>query len=301
MKTALMVVAMSLCMGSAISTQAQPVDVSRYPVSPAPALNVGAGTYRAPGMAVIRNLSNGATTRELLEHSDEIYSAPQPNDPINNDPGFAFPINPHDPRIALVLFTVDGQSKRCVGAAVGRRLILTAGHCVSSRDSGQFATGVSVIPGYDSDSNSNVAIPAARLVTFSGWLDGKDNAHDIGVIELAADLPSNVVPYRLASFGPACPAAPVLAYQKRYYSPALANGGKQFWMDHTYLGCHLGTLYHRQPTAQGSSGSPSVSMTDQGTIISVVSAGTNVWGYDARLTKGKLCYITTKLMIGICQ
>jgi len=271
-----------------------------YSMRPVPVMSPKAGTYNAPAAAVIKDLRTGNVTRMNLEHPDEIYSAPQPDEPPTNDLGISYPIDPADPRIALVLFSSDGANYRCVGAAIGRRLILTAGHCVVSEQTGQFASNVSVIPGYDSQSGTNTPIAAARLISFSGWVDGRDNAHDIGIIELVADLPNTVVPYTVSAFGPACPAAPVLQFRKRFYSPVLSQGGKQFMMDHIYRGCHRGTLYHRQPTERGSSGSPAFSTNDPNSIIALVSAGSDLYGYDARLTRGKNCFIAVRLLGGVC-
>lgn len=292
-KIAIFALCISGCTGPSPGEVAGTKEVDRFQwqAVPQPTQN----RARAVGQAVVRDFRSNSTYRLPLQFSDEVESL-EYTQPPGNAVGIPVAIQPHDARIAVLLFTAPAGPKRCVGAVISRRLILTAGHCVFQ--SGTFVSTMEVVPGYQTGSEPRYR--AARLVAFNGWVDSAAQAHDIGLVELSSDLPTSIVPYHFAGFYPQCPVSPVIPHQKRYYDPQLNAGTRQYRLDGQYIGCDYGRLVHLLPTSQGSSGSPSFSARNPNEIIAVVSARGNQFGYDARLTKGKFCFIAKQLMGGVC-
>lgn len=267
-----------------------------------PTISNKAGTFTDPSSAVIYDVDSESTDRFMLEKgSDEFDRSPMRAPPINNDPEFYFPIDPADPRIVKIFADYLNGRSECTGSVISRSLVLTAGHCFYSHSRGGFARTVTVIPGYMDGQSEFGEFRAAKLVGFNGWIDGEDDAHDIGVIQLRAQLPDTILPFGYGAFGYRCPDS--ADADRPHYNPNLANGNRQYTVVHKRLGCHLGLLFHRQRTGPGSSGSPSVrrsSLSIRSVAQSQQTGDGGLFVFDARLTGAKVCYITEQLQGGFC-
>jgi hypothetical protein len=79
-----------------------------------------------------------------------------------------------------VYFThaTDGQDYVCSGAAVGGRVVLTAGHCVSD-GAGHFHRNWLFVPAYFRGSAPYDRWPGRTLLTFDAWHVGKNYCRDV--------------------------------------------------------------------------------------------------------------------------
>jgi V8-like Glu-specific endopeptidase len=211
---------------------------------------------------------------------------------------FDLPVTPPNPWIVMIMSTIAGTNWRCTGSIVHPQIVLTAGHCVYK---GAYPTSVSVIPGYDKGQGITGigAIEGVKLATFNGWVEGNDNAHDIGLIQLKQRVEIPGYPPQLS--GSQCNAdAPLWAWDRITYDAAHNNDETQFTFNSSYRGCTKGTFWHALPTDHGSSGSPALM---NGQIYGVNSARSDDgrFGFDARITQGKFCFAYMKFGDGaIC-
>jgi len=89
---------------------------------------------------------------------------------------------------ALEITGVDGSCYVGTGWIAGPRLVMTAGHCVYSKDSlGGWAQSIAVSPGRGSDSSAPVYV-STSFKACDHWISREDENHDYGAIILDDDI-----------------------------------------------------------------------------------------------------------------
>jgi|GEM_PF-1786737 len=271
-------------------------------------LNPNSGKYNQSNYAIEYTISSGSTAKFLLSQQDDsLPTVDNGADPYGNyTPGPPIgglatgPLTEVDPRIVRVVGDGPNGSYYCTGTLVAPLEVLTAGHCVHQGNGGKFYSNIAVGLGY---SNGNVAYgpyKAAKLVTFSGWADSGDNAHDIALIILQSPAPSNMIyKYGMASIDPGCiPYQSVeIDFSRTFYSANFANGQNQYVTHDSNEGCHLGLLESRARTGHGSSGSAEIDPTGQ-FIYAVHSAEDDWYSFDPLLTRAKICFFYRYIDLG---
>lgn len=141
-------------------------------IAPAP----GSGKLSPSGgpAAVLPSLEAGTQTESIIGRDTRSQVSPTTT----------FPARAH----TLITFTQGGQSFRCSGALVGRRTVLTAGHCVHEGNSGRFSTNVRVYPGANGSSSPYGSCAATKLATHANWVASRDHRYDWGLIQLACTV-----------------------------------------------------------------------------------------------------------------
>jgi hypothetical protein len=82
----------------------------------------------------------------------------------------------------LFFETVFGDLATCSASLVNRRMLLTAGHCVSG--DGYWHKNFMWVPGYLNGDEPFGRAYAERRFTFNSWLNSEDFAHDVGMLLL---------------------------------------------------------------------------------------------------------------------
>ena len=84
----------------------------------------------------------------------------------------------------------------CSAAAIQRRLIATAGHCVFDAEQGHFLTNFVFVPAYDNGAAPFGAWSARMVITTPSWVEGG------GIVPNPADFAIIVLNEADTNFGP---------------------------------------------------------------------------------------------------
>jgi len=99
----------------------------------------------------------------------------------------------------LIITLANGSKARGTGWFAGPCLVMTAGHCVYSHDTGGWARSIEVIPGKNAASQPYGSVTSSNLRSVSGWTGGKSGnpEFDYGGIL----LPNSTLGNRVGWFG----------------------------------------------------------------------------------------------------
>lgn len=91
---------------------------------------------------------------------------------------------------SLAIRYTDGRSDEGTGFLIGRRTVLTAGHCVFSHAHGGAAAAIRVTPGRDGDTEPFGSVGAIGFDSVDGWTQTQhpNPAFDYGVLFLPPDF-----------------------------------------------------------------------------------------------------------------
>jgi len=90
-----------------------------------------------------------------------------------------------------LFFTVSGRQSSCSASSVGKDIILTAGHCVSS-GRGQYYTNILFCPQFRDGNCPRGRFTGTRAVTFARWHNGQDLGRDVAFVKMSAGLETAV-------------------------------------------------------------------------------------------------------------
>lgn len=149
-------------------------------------------------------VSNKGEVIEVNEHSPSelsvidgeigTESAPQPRTifgadnriRVNNTSQY-----PYSTIVKLYMKFPNGGRYEGSGSLIGNNTVLTAGHCVYSKNLGGWATTVEVAPGMNEGYRPFGTAYSNKMYTTSGWFNssgGNSNVHDVGVIKLDREI-----------------------------------------------------------------------------------------------------------------
>ncbi len=99
----------------------------------------------------------------------------------------------------LTIRARNGAQYVGTGFMIGRRTIITAGHCVYIHSAGGWPAYIDVSPGRNAAARPFGTVRAIQYRSVAGWVNGKSRNYDYGAIILPANTPSNV--QSLGGFG----------------------------------------------------------------------------------------------------
>lgn len=117
------------------------------------------------------------------------------DDRVRVTPTTSFPARA---QVRLVLSFADGYTSNGSGTLIGRKYIITAGHCVYSHDHLGWATKITAFPGQDGNLKPYTAY-ATKLRSVTGWTDDEDNDYDYALITLDRNIGDQTGWFGLAS------------------------------------------------------------------------------------------------------
>jgi V8-like Glu-specific endopeptidase len=95
----------------------------------------------------------------------------------------------------LIITFPDGGKLAGTGFFIGSKAVMTAGHCVYSRERGGWANEIMVIPGMMGESLPFGSITATSFRSNEGWIKNQDSNYDYGCIILPSPELGNQVGY----------------------------------------------------------------------------------------------------------
>jgi V8-like Glu-specific endopeptidase len=146
----------------------------------------------------------------------------------------------------------NGKTYSCSGAMIAAKYVLTAGHCVHSKNDGGWATRVEVIPGMNDSYKPYGSAFASNLRSYSGWMNNQDNNADMALITLDREIGNTTGWFNYASLATVNGVRATIAG----YPADLSNGMKLYTHAGRIRSSTATRLAYPIDTAPGQSGSP---------------------------------------------
>lgn len=89
--------------------------------------------------------------------------------------------------VGKLFFSVGGRQSSCTASSVGKDIILTAGHCVSSGRN-QYYTNLLFCPQHKDGDCPKGRFTGQKIVTFQKWHNGGDFARDVAFVKMSSGL-----------------------------------------------------------------------------------------------------------------
>lgn len=149
------------------------------------------------------------------------------------------------------------------GFLIGKRTVITAGHCVFIHSAGGWPAYIDVAPGRNAGARPFGSVRAIQYRSVAGWVNSKSRDHDYGAIILPANTPLNI--QALGGFGFGYWPDSQLQQRMVNLSGYPGDGGKlgpdrepgsQWWMARQVKSVASRSFAYDIDTVGGQSGSP---------------------------------------------
>lgn len=118
-------------------------------------------------------------------YQQEVVIGPDDRVRVTNTLAWPYTVQGH-----MIMLFPNGKRYIGSGTMVGKHHVLTAGHCVYSKDDGGWATQVQFNAAQNDDALPFGSVFAVKLLSVSGWTGNNDRAYDMGMLILQSDLGS---------------------------------------------------------------------------------------------------------------
>lgn len=163
----------------------------------------------------------------------------------------------------LTIRARNGAQYVGTGFLIGKRTVLTAGHCVFIHSAGGWPAYIDVSPGRNGGSRPFGTVRGLQFRSVTGWVNSKSRDHDYGAIILPANTPLNI--QSLGGFGFGYWPDSMLQNRMVNLSGYPGDGGKsgpdretgsQWWMARQIKSVAARSFAYDIDTVGGQSGSP---------------------------------------------
>jgi glutamyl endopeptidase len=163
----------------------------------------------------------------------------------------------------LTIRARNGAQYVGTGFLIGKRTVITAGHCVFIHAAGGWPAYIDVAPGRNGPSRPFGTVRAIQFRSVNGWVSSKSRDHDYGAIILPANTPANI--QGLGGFGFGYWPDSQLRQRMVNLSGYPGDGGKmgpdrepasQWWMARQITSVASRSFAYDIDTVGGQSGSP---------------------------------------------
>jgi V8-like Glu-specific endopeptidase len=121
--------------------------------------------------------------RSLFLYQPEVLIYPDSRVRVTNTGEWPYTVQGH-----MIMKFPNGKVYIGSGTMISKHHVLTAGHCVYSKDDGGWATSIQFNAGQNDSSLPFGSVSVTRLLSVEGWTGNNDPAYDMGMLILQSDL-----------------------------------------------------------------------------------------------------------------
>jgi len=121
--------------------------------------------------------------KQLFLYQPEVIIGPDDRVRVTNTLAWPYTVQGH-----MIMRFPNGKVYIGSGTMVSKHHVLTAGHCVYSKDDGGWATSVQFNAAQNDGALPFGSVYATRLLSVTGWTSNNDRAYDMGMLILQSDL-----------------------------------------------------------------------------------------------------------------
>ncbi|MDD1018094.1 trypsin-like peptidase domain-containing protein [Pseudomonas sp. TNT2022 ID1048] len=121
--------------------------------------------------------------RDLFLYQPEVIIWPDDRIRVTNTRAWPYSVQGH-----MIMRFPNGKVYIGSGTMISKHHVLTAGHCVYSKEDGGWATSVQFNAAQNDATLPFGSVYSSRLLSVTGWTTNNDRAYDIGMLILQSDL-----------------------------------------------------------------------------------------------------------------
>lgn len=129
------------------------------------------------------NCKSTDSGKTLFLYQPEVIHGPDDRVRVTNTRSWPYTVQGH-----MIMRFPNGKVYIGSGTMVSKHHVLTAGHCVYSKDDGGWATSIQFNAAQNDGTLPFGSIYASRLLSVTGWTSNNDRAYDMGMLILQSDL-----------------------------------------------------------------------------------------------------------------